>query len=241
MFPVDQDPIDPSITEAALHVGEALVAGGAAFMGVTTTVLLLPMIKINIKPTSAHTITTIRAHKIISIKMGMAIIQVQLPKLSTLSRARQTDTLRVTAVLKVRLKLRLNIQCDIGSCHNVVASVELQSKRGKTGSLSLHSSLGILLVAKQPSSRALSYSLAKAVKLDISAQCQEMSSPTYPFISSCAGRRNALSSPWEICLYSATRCATFHSALPATCLVFCLPKLLISPVSTPVRSLRRQL
>ena len=146
-LPVDQDPIDPSITEAAPHVGEASVAVEAAFMVATTTALLVPMIKINIKPTSAHTIPTMRAPKTISIKMEVEVMLVQLPQLSTLPRARQMDILMVTAISKVRSKLRLNIQCEFRQLSYVVASVEPQLKRGKTGSPTLHSLLGILLVA----------------------------------------------------------------------------------------------
>lgn len=112
-LPVDQDLIDPTITEAALHVGEASVAVEAAFIVATTAVLPAPMIKVNIKPTSAHTTATIRVPKTISIKMEVVVIQVQLPPLSTLPRARQTAILRVTAILKVRLELRLNILCEI--------------------------------------------------------------------------------------------------------------------------------
>ena len=125
-LPVDQDPIDPTITEAALHVGEASVAVEAAFMADTTTVLPVPMIKVNIKPTSAHTTATMRAPKTISIKMEVLVIQLQLPRLSTLSRARQMVIFRVTATLKVRLKLRLNMQCEYRQLSFVVASVEPQ-------------------------------------------------------------------------------------------------------------------
>lgn len=123
---VDQDPIDPTITEAAQHVGEASVAVEAAFIVATTAVLPVPMIKLNIKPTSAHTIATTRAPKTISIKMEVVVMRVQLPPLSTLPRARQTGTLRVTAMLKVRLKLRLNIQCEYRQLLYLVASVEPQ-------------------------------------------------------------------------------------------------------------------
>ena len=125
-FPVDQVPKDP-ITEAALHVGEASVAAEAAFTVATTALLPVPMIKVNIKPTSAHTIATIRAPKTSSIKMEVVVMRVQLPPLSTLPRARQTATLRVTAMLKVRLKLRLNIQCEYRQLSYVVASAESQS------------------------------------------------------------------------------------------------------------------
>lgn len=108
-LPVDQDPIDPTITEAALHVGEPSVAVEAAFMVATTALHPVPMIKVNFKPTSAHTITMTRAPKTISIKMEVVVMQMQLSPLSTLPRARQTAIFRVTAMLKVRLKLRLNI------------------------------------------------------------------------------------------------------------------------------------
>ncbi|KAH0837926.1 hypothetical protein J3R83DRAFT_6158 [Lanmaoa asiatica] len=100
VLPVDQDLIDPTITEAALRVGEASVAVGAAFIVATTAVLLVPMIKVNIKPTSAHTTATIRAPKTISIKMEVVVMQVPLPPLSTLPRARQMAILRVTPILK---------------------------------------------------------------------------------------------------------------------------------------------
>lgn len=145
-LPVDQDLIDPTITEAALHVGEASAAVEAAFIVATTAVPPVPMIKVNIKPTSAHTIATTQAPKTISTKMEVVVMQVQLPPLSMLPRARQTAILRVT-ILKVRLELRLNIQCEYRQLSYVVASVESQSKRGKTGSSTLHSSLGMLLVA----------------------------------------------------------------------------------------------
>ena len=118
-FPVEQVPIDPSITEAALHVGEASVAAEAAFIVVTTAPLPAPMIKVNIKPTSAHTIATIWAHKTISIKMEVVVMQLQLPPLSTLPRARQTAILRVTAMLKVRLKLRLSESSEVGRSSKV--------------------------------------------------------------------------------------------------------------------------
>lgn len=146
-LPAGQVLIDPTITEAALHVGEVSVAVEAVFIVATTAVLPVPLTKVNIKSTSAHTIATIRAPKTISIKMEVVVMQVQLPPLSTMPRARQTVILRVTAILKVRLKLRLNIQCEYRQLLYVVASVEPQLKRGKTGSSTLHSSLGILLVA----------------------------------------------------------------------------------------------
>lgn len=108
-LPADWDPIDPTITEAALHVGEALVVVEATFTVVTTAVLLIPMIKVNTKSTPAYTIATIRELKTISIKMEVVVMRLQLLPLSTLPRARQTVILMVTAILKVRLKSRLNI------------------------------------------------------------------------------------------------------------------------------------
>ena len=149
---LEEGPIGPTITEAELHVGEASVAVEAAFILATTTVLPVPMIKVNIKPTSAHTIATIRAPKTISIKMEVVAMQVQIPPLSTLPRPRQRPILRVTAMLKVRLKLRLNIQCEYRQLLYVVASVEPQFSGVKLAA-PLHSSLDILLAQQALSLR----------------------------------------------------------------------------------------
>lgn len=135
VLPVVQVPIDPTIKEAALHVGEASVVVEAAFIVATTTVPPAPVpmikVKVNIKSKSAHTIATIRAPKTISIKMEVVVMQGQLPLLSILPRARQMATLRATAISKVRLKLRLNIQCEYRQLSYVVASVEPRLRRGK--------------------------------------------------------------------------------------------------------------
>jgi hypothetical protein len=102
-FSVEQVLKDP-IIEVALHVGEVLLAVEVVFMVATTAAPLpVPMIKINIKPTSAHTIATRQPPKSPSIKMEVVVMQVEVPPHSTIPKARQTTLIRLTAILKKSL------------------------------------------------------------------------------------------------------------------------------------------